>query len=128
MKIPNSNLYCQFHYKDYIKTSQLEAVNIKLQNETKQIFVRTKERATSIDEVPYWRIYIVRTVTLDEPDEYGRKTRREIVHKTIGNYPIDDVFKLLRSWGDPSNGYTIIKCYKYHYEAWPRKTASNRRT
>ena len=128
MKIPNSKLCCQFKHSLYYvpDTYSYEYID----KETGEIKIHTgkyRRRAKSIDEVPYWRIYIVRTITLDKPDEFGSKTRREIVHRTGGNYSIETVFDLLRSWGDPGNNRIVDYNIRYHYEAWPRRTLRNRK-
>ena len=128
MKIPNSKLCCQFkHSLYYIPDTYSYEYTDKETGEIKTRTGKYRRRAKSIDEVPYWRIYIVRITTLDKPDEYGYKTHRKIVHWSRFNYTIDKVFNLLRSWGDPSNDYTIDYGQRYIYEAWPRKTRRNKK-
>ena len=127
MKIPNSKLHCQFKHSLYYIPDTYSYEYTDEDGEVKTQTGKFRRHAESMDEVPYWRLYIVKIITLDKPDKYGRTTYREIVHKTVCNYPINDVFHLLRKWGDPNDSYPIAKGQRYIYEAWPRKTKRNKK-
>ena len=123
MRIPGSNLTCQFYYKHYCTGVKQHTVRFELNGVTQAYPVRTKTHATSIDQVPYWRIYIVKRCRVST--EYGDKYVREIIHKTVANYTFDDVCEFIREWGKPE--YKSHKGCTYFYEAWPRKTRHNRK-
>ena len=114
MKILNTDIHCTFHYKLYKKKQHVETDNK----------IKINEYAKSIDEVPYWRLYIVKFQRKQTP--HGIKFERTIVYKSVGNYNFMDICDLMARIGNPKDNYMPKRYSYYRYECWPRATISNK--
>ena len=119
MKILNTNIHCTFHYKLYKKKQHVETDGI-----THTHKIKTNEYAKSIDEVPYWRLYIVKIKRIQTP--HGIKFERTIVYKSVGNHNFTDICDLMARIGNPKDNYMPQRYSYYRYECWPRATMCNK--
>jgi hypothetical protein len=126
MKIPETNLYCTFHTKQF-KIKQINKTHTGvLFNQIVKYPIRYAEYATSIDQVPYWRLYIVaerKIYNFNLP-----KIVRTIVYKSANNYELSEIFSLIKKLGNPNDNYEQHDGQyniRYHYEAYPRATRKN---
>lgn len=133
MKIPNTNICCKFLYQAYKLNPHIEIVKFEEHGAVTQDGeiipfnkLRKLYRATSIKQVPYWRLYIVKHYK--EGTWYGVRHRREIIHKTFCNYSYEFICELIRNTGDLKDIYDEMPGVYYSYEAWPRKTTKNKCT
>ena len=119
MKIPNTDIYCQFKFQHYIKRTSIENVRTV---DGDHFAVRVKHHAKAVDEVPYWRLYTIKLMPSDGP---YKKTERKIISKSIYNHTFEDICKIVEQLGK----LTQIPKQKirYFYEAWPRHTQFNRK-
>lgn len=128
MKIPETNFYCQFLYGHYRLNPKIEIVDLSengVITEDGEIIpfneLRKLYYATSIGQVPYWRLYVIKFKKNDD----GSYTR-ECVNKSVCNYDFWNVCDLMKRIGNPNDNYTKVKGERYSYECWPRRTVLNR--
>ena len=128
MKIPNTNICCTFYYQQFkIKQHKRTMVGM-FQTDEGEIPYRNRitcsTYAKSIDDVPYWRLYIVKKERVKT--KYGVVIRRNVVFKTQLNFDFQNVCDLISRLGNLKNNYGHTKGVSYCYECWPRRTMFNR--
>lgn len=121
MKIPNTNICCLFHYELY----RLRKITDKVKINDTTYKVNRYEYATSIEEVPYWRLYEIRFEKVETP--YGYKYERTVVHKTVANYDYETICTLIKQFYSTRQYFGKIKGVRYSLECWPRKSQFNRK-
>ena len=124
MKILDTNIHCTFHYRLYKKKQRVETVTYNIDDITRTYKIKLNEYAKSIDEVPYWRLYIVKFKRIQTP--YGIKFERTIVYKSVCNYNFMDICDLMTRMGNLKDNYVPDKYSYYRYECWPRTTMFNK--
>ena len=119
MRILDTNIHCTFHYKLYKKKQHVETVTYNIDGK-----IKTNEYAKSIEEVPYWRLYVVKIKRIRT--QHGIKFERTIVHKSVGNYDFMNICDLMTRIGNPNDNYMPERYSYYRYECWPRATMCNK--
>ena len=114
MRILDTNIYCTFHYKLYKKKQRVETDGK----------IKINEYAKSIDEVPYWRLYVVKFQRIRT--QHGIKFERTIVHKSVGNHDFKNICDLMTRIGNLKDNYMPERYSYYRYECWPRATMCNK--
>lgn len=124
MRILDTNIHCTFHYKLYKKKQHVETVTYNIDGTTHTYRIKTNEYAKSIDEVPYWRLYIVKFKRVQTQQDI--KFERTIVYKSVGNHNFMDICDLMTRIGNPKDNYMPKRYLYYRYECWPKATMFNK--
>lgn len=123
MKIPNSNVTCQFYYQRYRTDTVRISKTITYDDTTLYCPINIRLHAKSIEEVPYWSLYIVKR-KLIQKYPFVRYTNKYVCKSTF-NHTFDELCNLLRDLGNANDLYRKEKDTTYFYAAWPRKTRCN---
>jgi hypothetical protein len=127
MKI-SENITCTFFYQQFKIDQSTKILRYEIQGIPMKYPIRSYNKAKSINDVPYWRLYVICRRRVETQQRLcGYCIKRETVFKLPINFSYTDIVQIMKMLGPAANCVqTVEPDCTYTYECWPRATRYNR--